>query len=235
MLMKIKHLLYFFAFLSISGWGPFSFLFNDNNQSFGSSSWIEREAQIIAAKADNLDPKVLKLALKAFVTARQQGLDHKQLLTIIDYSKPSDERRLWVINVKKASVLYNTWVAHGKNSGGAYSTSFSNRPGSLQSSYGVFLTNQSPYIGENGYSLRLTGLEPGINDNAYSRAIVFHGAWYADPDVVKQYGQLGRSWGCPAVKVDVAKPLIDTIKEKTIVFAYTNNRSWIRNSPYLNG
>lgn len=234
--MKIRHIFYLIAFLSISGWGPFSYIFGErNNEPFGTRNWLNKEVQIIQPQANNIDSQVLRLALKAYLKAREEGLDRKQLLTIIDYSKPSSDRRLWVIDVRRARVLYNTWVSHGKNSGATYATSFSNKPGSLQSSYGVFVTTAEPYVGDNGYSLRLVGLEPGVNDNAYKRAIVVHGAWYADHDVVRKYGQLGRSWGCPAVSERLAKPLIDTIKEKTIVFAYADNRRWIRNSPYLNG
>lgn len=234
--MKIRHILYLLAFLSITGWGPFSFLFGyTNNESFATKAWLDEETRIIQSQAHNIDPDVLRLALKAFTKAREEGLDTKQFLTVIDYTKPSTERRLWVINMRKSTVVYNTWVSHGKNSGQAYATSFSNQPGSLQSSYGVFMTTAEPYFGDNGYSLRLVGLEPGINDNAFRRAIVIHGAWYADSGVVKRYGQLGRSWGCPAVSEELAKPLIDTIKEHTLVFAYTDNRSWIRNSPFLNG
>jgi hypothetical protein len=234
--MKIKQLIFFISFFSIVGWGPFSFIFKEHNkQPFGTREWIEDEIRIIHTQADNIDPGILKLALKAFIKARQQGLDHKQLLTVIDYSKPSTARRLWVIDIKNDAVIYNTWVTHGRNSGKNFATSFSNRPGSLQSSIGVFVTTSDPYVGGNGYSLRLVGLEPGINDNAFKRDIVIHGAWYANADVAKKYGQLGRSWGCPAVSDRLAKPLIDTIKERTIVFAYADNRSWIRNSPYLNG
>lgn len=232
---KIRHIFFIAAFLSITGWGPFSFLFNNNNEPYGTRQWLDEEIKIIHSQAGNLDTDVLRLGLKAYLKARERGLDHRQLLTIIDYSKPSSERRLWVINVRNSSVLYNTWVSHGKNSGQTYATSFSNQPGSLQSSYGVFLTTDEPYIGDNGYSLRLVGLEPGINDNAYRRAIVVHGAWYANPDVLNEYGQLGRSWGCPAVSNKLAKPLIDTIKQRTVVFAYADKWSWIRNSPYLNG
>jgi hypothetical protein len=235
--MKIKKLiLYAFILLCIAGWGPFSFLFQEHNKEpFGTQAWINKEIELISKQANNIDPHVLKLALKAYIKAREQGIDNKKLLTVIDYSKPSSVRRLWVIDLKSDSVLYNTWVSHGKNSGRVYTTSFSNKLGSLQSSYGVFLTTDDPYVGDNGYSLRLVGLEPGINDNAYKRDIVFHGAWYVNPDIVKKYGQLGRSWGCPAVSDHLAKPLIDTIKEKTLVFAYTNDHRWIQNSPYLNG
>lgn len=235
--MKIRYfLLCIIALLSITGWGPLSFIFGERNpESPGTAAWLNTEVQLIESQASNLDSDVLRLALKAYLKAREEGLDHKQLLTIIDYSKPSTERRLWVIDVRRDKILYNTWVTHGKNSGENYATSFSNRPGSLQSSYGVFTTTAEPYVGEHGYSLRLVGLEPGVNDNAYKRAIVFHGAWYADQDVARRYGQLGRSWGCPAISDRLAKPVIDTIKERTIVFAYADNRHWIRNSPYLNG
>ena len=235
--MIIRSLCYFFVLLSISGFGPFSFFFghrHDNQQPVATSAWLEREVSSIHSQATNLDRGVLRLALTAFLKAREHGLDNKQLLTIIDYTKPSSDRRLWVIDIKNASVLYNTWVSHGKNSGKMYATSFSNRPGSLQSSYGVFITTNEPYIGENGYSLRLVGLEQGINDNAYKRAIVFHGAWYADSGVLKDHGQLGRSWGCPAISNHLAKPVIDTIKDKTLVFAYANDQHWISHSPYLN-
>lgn len=234
--MRIRHLIYLIAFVSISGFGPFSFLFaSKNDQPFGTKSWLDKETQLISMRANNLNPGILKLALKAYLKAYQHGQINKQYLTVIDYSKPSTERRLWVIDLKHDDVLYNTWVTHGKNSGNNYTTSFSNRPGSLQSSYGVFVTTDKPYNGGNGYSLRLIGLEPGINDNAYKRDIVLHGAWYADSSVVRKYGQLGRSWGCPAVSDRLAKPLIDTIKQKTIVFAYAEKRSWLSHSSYLNG
>lgn len=189
--------------------------------------------QIINSQADNIDSHVLKAGLLAYIHARQQGLDNKHLLTIIDYSKPSSERRLWVLDLKNGKVLFNTWVSHGKNSGNVMATSFSNRSGSLKSSIGVFLTHGQPYYGGNGYSLRLSGLEPGINDNAYSRAIVVHGAWYVDPGVIKRFGQLGRSWGCPAVGVETAKPLINTIKDNTLVLMYYPDKKWIKHSTFL--
>lgn len=234
--MRIKYIIYLIVFISITGFGPFSFLFHSkNDQPFGTKTWMDKEIGIIISQADNLDPDILKLALKAYVKAYHHGLVNKPYLTVIDYSKPSSERRLWVIDIKRDYVVYNTWVTHGKNSGKNYATSFSNRPGSLQSSYGVFLTTDQPYTGDNGYSLRLVGLEPGINDNAYKRDIVIHGAWYAEPSVARKYGQLGRSWGCPAVSDRLAKPLINTIKQQTIVFAYADKRNWLRHSSYLNG
>jgi hypothetical protein len=129
-------------------------------------------------------------------------------------------------------VLFNTWVSHGRNSGKVNATSFSNEPGSLKSSLGVFLTKNS-YNGSNGYSLRLVGLENGINDKAYERNIVIHGAAYAHPDVIDKYGLLGRSWGCPAVSNQTVRPLINTIKDRSLVFIYYPYRSWLNNSTFL--
>jgi hypothetical protein len=196
--------------------------------------WINREANYINSQANNIDQKVLRTSLTAYMKARREGLDNKQMLTIIDYSKPSTERRLWVVDLRTNKVLFNTWVSHGKNSGNLMATSFSNTPGSLKSSIGVFLTDQ-PYIGNNGYSLRLSGLERGINDNAFNRDIVVHGAWYVEQDTIKKYGQAGRSWGCPAVSPALAAPLINTIKNSTLVVVYYPDRHWLNNSTFLAG
>jgi len=232
---KAKYfLLFFLSVLCISGWGPF-FFSSSNNEAIGSQSWLDKEAQIIHSQASNIDSSVLKLGLKAYAKAYNRGLINKQYVTIIDYSKPSSERRLWVIDVRTGKVLFNTWVSHGKNSGSVTATSFSNEQGSLKSSLGVFVTDEGPYMGGNGYSLRLVGLERGINDNAYRRNVVIHGAWYADPDVVKRYGQLGRSWGCPAVSQKLIRPIVDTIKHKSLVFVYSHDKKWLQKSNFLTG
>lgn len=224
------------AIFCISGWGPFDFFFTRPvTAPPGSEQWVEQQMKHISSQAENISNNVLKLGLVAYINAREQGIAHKQLLTIIDYSKPSSERRLWVIDLKNAKVLFNTWVSHGKNSGKINATSFSNQLGSLKSSIGVFQTTSVPYTGSNGYSLRLVGLENGINDNAFDRAIVIHGAWYVHPDVVKKYGLLGRSWGCPAVSEDTVQPLINTIKDKTLVVVYYPDRNWLNNSTFLAG
>lgn len=228
-----RYTLFSFALLSTVGWGPFSFLTNTTNTApFGSSAWLDQQTRIIGSQADNLNTNVLKLGLTAYVKAREEGLDNKQVLTIIDYTKDSTERRLWVLDLKNNKVLFNTWVAHGKNSGQNSATSFSNQPGSLKSSLGVFLTEQT-YVGHDGYSLRLMGLERGINDNAYRRNVVMHGAWYVNPETIQRYGQLGRSWGCPAVSERLVKPIINTIKEKTLVFVYYHDRNWLNRSNFL--
>ena len=230
--MKKMRPIIFCLFIALYGFSwPFSN--KTSSEAFGSSMWINQEVNIFHAEANNINPNVLKLGLEAYVNGKKQGYSMKDMLTIIDYSKPSTQRRLWVFDVKSGKTLFNTWVSHGKNSGTVSANSFSNAPGSLKSSYGVFITDMSPYIGGNGYSLRMKGLEKGINDNAYRRDIVFHGAWYVSPDTIKKYGQLGRSWGCPAVDTHLAKALIDTIKAKSLVFAYYPDRNWLRGSKFL--
>lgn len=232
--MKVKHTLFFIALLAIMGFSlpwPFSALFG-SSEKYGTYAWFNKRIAAIHSQAGNLNTQVLKLGLKAYIKAHDNVRGVKDILTIIDYSKPSTERRMWVIDLDSKKVLYNTWVTHGKNSGANLATSFSNQPGSLKSSIGVFLT-QDTYVGHVGYAVRLRGLESGINDNAYQRAVVVHGAWYADQEVAQKYGQLGRSFGCPAVSEKIAKPLINTIKNNTVVFAYYPDRQWLRKSAYL--
>lgn len=236
--MRLKSLLFTIMLLSIVGWGPFnltaisSFFSNSIHSNPGSQSWVEQASKKIIAQSNNLDIKVLKVGLTAYVKARQRGLDDKQLLTLVDYTKPSSERRLWVIDLKHFKILFNTWVAHGKNSGLVSASSFSNAPGSLKSSLGVFVTDES-YQGGNGYSLRLKGLENKINNNAYSRNIVFHGANYVSEAMAKNTGRVGHSWGCLAVSRDVVKPLINTIKNNTLVVAYYPDHNWLRHSVFI--
>src|SRR5262245_6350705 len=163
---------------------------------------------------------VLDAAFAAYQSAAQRGeVLRDNLLTVIDYTRPSTEPRLWVLDLDAGRVIYRELVAHGKASGDNTTRAFSNAPGSLMSSVGLFLTDVS-YVGRNGYSLRLRGLEAGVNDRAYERAIVLHGATYVSQAVAARLGRLGRSWGCPAVRADIARPLIDAIKGGTVLYAY---------------
>jgi hypothetical protein len=175
---------------------------------------------------------VLELALKAYECARSASVVAAGPLTIIDYSLPSTARRLWVIDVPTRRVLFNELVAHGKKSGENYAEAFSNEPGSRQSSLGLFRTDAT-YEGEHGMSLRLDGLEPGINDRAMERAIVMHGAPYVSPTVIAARGELGRSWGCPALERGVERRVIERIKGGTAVFAYYPDARWLRTSRFL--
>ena len=230
----MKKTYYYIFLISLLGLFGFSWPFSSDSrfETIGTSSWLNEEMGIIKSQARNIDNNVLRLSLTAYMNARKRGLDNKQLLTVIDYSKPSSEKRLWVFDLRSGKELFNTWVSHGKNSGNLTADSFSNNPGSLKSSIGVFMTAES-YVGGDGYSLRLRGLERGINDNAYRRDIVIHGAWYVNPDTIRRYGEIGRSWGCPAVSPTLSRPLIDTIKNNTLIVAYYPDRNWLSRSSFL--
>jgi len=158
----------------------------------------------------------------------------KPVLTIIDFSKASTEKRMYVIDMKEKKVLFQSHVAHGKNSGLNKATSFSNKSGSKQSSLGFFLTEQS-YHGKNGLSLKLDGLEKDINDNAKVRKIVMHGADYCNPQLAERQGRLGRSYGCPALPKELTKPIIDAIKGGSLIYIFSDswNERYLRKSTIL--
>lgn len=183
----------------------------------------------------NLSEEILSLALLGFNKLNaQQKLSKDSILTIIDYSKSSKEKRLFVIDLKSKQVLFNSVVAHGRNTGEEYARSFSNRPNSHQSSLGFFIT-QKPYQGNNGYSLALDGVDRGFNDLARKRAIVIHGAEYASERMIKIKGYLGRSFGCPSLPTQLNKKIIETIKEGNCVFAYYPDPKYLNASELLNG
>jgi len=152
------------------------------------------------------------------------NLTNQNVLTIIDFSKPSTEKRLFIIDVEKRNLLYQTFVAHGKNSGVNFATQFSNRSGSLKSSFGFYRTAET-YNGKHGYSLILDGMEKGINDNARKRAIVVHGAKYVSDEFIKKYSRLGRSWDCPTVSDKLSKEIIDMIKGVSFLFIHANSKN----------
>lgn len=156
----------------------------------------------------------------------------RDILTLIDFSKPSTEPRLYVFDMKQRKILYTSVVAHGRNSGGNYATSFSNENGSYKSSLGFYLT-ESTYQGKNGYSLILNGLEKGVNDRARERAIVVHGAAYANPSVARNGGRLGRSLGCPAVPEKLSRPIIDAIKGGSVLYIYASVPEYLAQSAIL--
>jgi hypothetical protein len=189
------------------------------------------ERLIAAAPAAN--PDVIKLATRAADCARRQGLlDGFHHLAVIDYSLPSTQPRLWVFDVERGRLLFQELVAHGRNTGERVAEHFSNIEGSKMSSLGLFQTADT-YYGSNGYSLRLRGLDAGFNDNALSRAIVMHGAPYVSEAIAERLGRLGRSWGCPAVRPEVARTVIDTLKGGALLFAYYPDRKWLSESPML--
>jgi hypothetical protein len=173
-----------------------------------------------AASLGDIDPHVFSIALDAAAAAVQRGAAiHPGTLTVIDFTRPSTDRRLWVYDLRTHALLFEELVAHGRGSGALMATLFSNDPDSHQSSLGLFRTGEA-YVGKNGYSLRLDGLDPGVNDRARERDIVIHGAAYVDAGVVRAMGYLGRSWGCPAVRPAITRSLIDTVKGGGLLFSY---------------
>ncbi|HSL84645.1 MAG TPA: murein L,D-transpeptidase catalytic domain family protein, partial [Thermoanaerobaculia bacterium] len=183
--------------------------------------------------APGLRPHVLSLALEAAGEADRRGLVKRpELLTVIDYSLPSTEERLWVLDLERGRVLYHELTTHGQGSGGNMATEFSNVSMSLKSNLGLMTTSET-YYGKNGYSLRLDGHEQGFNDQARPRAIVIHGADYATPAFISRIGRLGRSWGCPALDPKVSRQLIDTIKGGSGVFGYYPSEGYLTKSAFL--
>jgi hypothetical protein len=163
--------------------------------------------------------------------AAQGRIMNQSIISIVDFSLPSTEKRLFVIDLNHYKILFNTLVAHGRNSGKEMAFAFSNQHSSYKSSPGFYTTTET-YIGKNGYSLRLAGLETGINDNALERGIVIHGADYVNEQLANTQGYIGRSQGCPAVPAQQAIPLINQIKNGTLLFIY--HPAYIKRSALLN-
>ncbi len=189
---------------------------------------------------DSLNLSELGLSKQAFNAAFKgyQNLitigkiKNDSILSIIDFSLPSTAKRLFVINLKNYSILFNTYVSHGKNSGTQSATSFSNKPQSLKSSLGFYVTSAT-YFGKHGYSLKLEGEEKGFNDNAYNRGIVMHSATYVSEDFIKLQGRIGRSEGCPAVPEEENNAIIETIKNGSCLFIYAPNNKYLTKSKLL--
>jgi len=175
--------------------------------------------------------EVFERAMVGYIQIHQQQ-NSREIITIIDFSLPSSEKRLWVIDLKNDSTLFYTYVAHGKNTGNLFAKDFSNAKNTNKSSLGFYFTGES-YYGRNGFSLRLDGLEPGLNQNARARAIVMHGAWYVDESIIAKTGRLGRSFGCPSVPLNVHKALINKIVDKTVLFIYHPNPSYFEKSEFF--
>ena len=189
---------------------------------------------------DSLQLDTLGLSKQAFIEGlkgydylRSTGkLTNDNVLTIADFSLPSNQKRLFVIDMENYKLLYNTYVAHGRNSGKEFANRFSNSLHSNMSSLGFYVT-QNTYFGNNGFSLRLQGEEKGINDNAEKRAIVIHCADYVSEKWIRDLGYIGRSLGCPAIPENEAKPIIETIKDGSCFFIYSPNKKYISKSTLL--
>jgi L,D-transpeptidase catalytic domain len=180
-----------------------------------------------------LSQQAFEYAMEGFSYLVKAGkVTNHKIISIVDFSLPSNKKRLFVIDLNNCKVLFNTYVAHGMNSGKEYASEFSNQPESNKSSLGFYETAQT-YVGKNGYSLHLLGLEKGINDKADSRSIVMHGADYVSESLIEEQGYIGRSWGCPAVPEKLHKPIINKIKNGSCLFIYSPEKNYFIHSKIL--
>ncbi len=182
-----------------------------------------------------LSSEVFELALKGYRKLESDGkLRNSSILTIIDFSQSSKSKRLYVIDLLHKTLLFNTYVAHGRNTGDEYATHFSNKSGSYQSSLGFYITGEEIRGASVGLSLLLDGVEKGFNDNALKREIIIHGAAYATESFIRRTGRLGRSFGCPSLPPEWIRPVVETIRKGTCLFIYHKDENYISHSALLN-
>lgn len=198
----------------------------------GSAGRCSDQFALINHAAMGLPESVLKVAMRAYLHARGLGLDARRLLTVVDFQKPSDEKRLFVFDLKSNKLLFDTFVSHGARTGKLYAKYFSNRVNSLESSLGVILTGKG-YPGIMGYSMRLHGLEQRFNSNVFQREVVMHPAPYTTRSFIRDHHEAGKSFGCLAISTKVAKRLINTIKGGTIIVDYFPSSRWLYHSRFL--
>jgi len=185
----------------------------------------------LTSEYPDLSQGAIVAGLRAYQHLRAEGQDTKHLLTVIDNTLPSNQKRLWVIDMDHAHVLYNTLVAQGEKSGLVYARHFSDSPNSHATSLGVYLTGQT-YYGKDGYSMRLHGLDRGFNDNVYKRAVVMHGAWYVSENYAREFGRIGRTFGCFGLSQEIEPHIVQTIKNDTVLVAYYPDQAWLYSSRY---
>jgi len=187
----------------------------------------------LGLEALSLSREAFEDAVQGFLTLQANGLVHNSdVLSIVDFSLPSTAKRLFVIDMQNGRLLFNTFVAHGRNSGTLMATRFSNRVNSFMSSLGFYVTGD-PFVGHRGYSLRLEGVEPGWNDHALSRSIIMHPAKYVSEEHIRKCGYLGRSEGCPAIPPELDQAIIDQIKGGSCLFLYAPNARYLHRSNIL--
>lgn len=203
-------------------------LINKNNLALNENLKITLEKNIsfvydsLHLNEKGLTQPAFDCAIKSYSMLKKKGLlDNDSIITIVDFDQPSYKKRMYIIDIKHYKILFNTWTAHGKNTGAAIAKDFSNTPNSLKSSLGTYVT-EATYIGKHGYSLRLVGLEKS-NSSTYERAIVVHGANYVSQETINNMGYIGRSFGCPAVPDELSKPIIDKIKGGSCFFIYNSS------------
>jgi hypothetical protein len=179
-----------------------------------------------AGLENKLNPEVFRMAMRGYSRIRPVN---DSLISIIDFSMPSTEKRFYLIDLQNKRLMYQTYTSHGVNNGENEALAFSNLENSRQSSLGFYLTAET-YEGKHGRSLKLDGLEYGFNNNARRRYIVIHSADYVSEDFIRENGRLGRSWGCPALPPDLTQEIIDEIKEGSLLFIYGKDPEYLKKS-----
>ncbi|HUQ65554.1 MAG TPA: murein L,D-transpeptidase catalytic domain family protein [Flavitalea sp.] len=182
-----------------------------------------------------LNQKAFQYAWRGYLNLYEKGkITNAGYFSIADFSQSSRNKRLYIIDLQEMKLFMNTYVAHGRNSGGEFAQTFSNRPESLKSSLGFYITG-STYKGVHGLSLQINGIEKGINDKAWSRKIVIHGAEYVGDNYIVDNPFIGRSYGCPAVPASERDTIINSIKEGSCLFIYYPSKLYLNRSKILNG
>jgi hypothetical protein len=182
-----------------------------------------------------LNQKAFNYAWRGYLNLYEKGkITNPGYFSIADFSQSSRNKRLYIIDLQEMKIFMNTYVAHGRNSGGEFAKTFSNRPESHKSSLGFYITGKT-YTGSHGLSLEIAGLEKGINDRASARRIVIHGANYVSDDFIESNPYIGRSYGCPAVPAEERDTIINTIKEGSCLFIYHPSKLYLNRSKILNG
>lgn len=216
---------------AIKGKAPFDLLNDAGKETLIDAVTIYDSLNLIDL---GLSEQAFDYAVKGYEYMKENGkIINDDVISIVDFTKPSSQKRLFVIDLRDCKILFNTYVAHGQGSGKEFAKYFSNKPESFQSSLGFYVTSDT-YTGKNGLSMHLNGLEKGINDKAEDRAIVMHGAPYVSESLIRSQGYIGRSWGCPAVPEKLNKPIIEKIKNGSCLFIYSKNKNYLKRSKILN-
>lgn len=190
-----------------------------NSKSLKLEDYIQTSYSVLGLEKKGLDYTFFKKAVISFYNLKSRNNINKDILTVVDFEKPSSEKRLYVVDLKNQKLLFHTYVAHGKNTGGNFAMNFSNVPESNKSSLGFYITKNT-YSGKHGLSLIISGLDKGFNSNAEARSIVVHGAKYVSEDFINCNGRLGRSQGCPALPMGEHEKIISTIASGSVMFIY---------------
>lgn len=237
MFTKFISLIIVYSFIVLHG------IFNTNNNKNHKNSFVEKSNiynhniqhfyDSLQLNIVGLNKSVFELAIVGYnQLATQRKITNTNTIAIVDFDMPSNTKRLFVVDLMHRKLLFNTYVAHGKNSGLQTANNFSNAPESNKSSLGFYAT-QNTYLGKHGYSLQLNGLEKGFNDNAMSRGIVVHAAAYVNETIAQQQGYIGRSLGCPAIPEKMHTNIINAIANGACFFIYANNYNYLHHSTFL--